>query len=251
MRNRPRTDLEWLTGHFEAVDATDAVGRMTRRRPPGEGAPPRFRFARTRLGCLWRFAADEPPEVVRGLARYAALEGPVSEPVDTRPAAPERLEPMRRVLEAVRPLETVTRGLVYRIDPGADGRARLEDLGEGVELVREKSDPRLDAWAEALGEPVEALRAGLPMAVSTYEGQVVSCCRCTHGDAGGFVQAGVDTLDHARGHGHAPRVVAAWALAIDGLGGWPLFATEWSNRSARAAAQKLGLRAFADQWVFG
>ena len=63
----PRTDLEWLQGHFEALFVSDHRARLVVRHWGGEGLAPRFVFGRTRLGCMWRFGAGEADEVVRTL----------------------------------------------------------------------------------------------------------------------------------------------------------------------------------------
>ena len=208
-------------------------------------------FGRTRLGCIWRFAADEPEAAVRALARYAALEAPVSRLGDGRPAAPERLEPMRRTLEAEASILRVWNGPVFRFDaerPG--GRDALESLAAGSFVVVDPSDARLGECAAALEMDVDVLRGQLPLAISSHDGRIVSVCRCVRGEAAGFVHARVETIASARGHGHGPRVSAAWALAVLGCGGSPLYATEWTNRASLSVAHKLALVAFAEGWSF-
>ena len=250
VRNRPQIDLEWLDGHFEALCLSNRQARWVVRRAAGEGPPPRFVFGRTRLGCLWRFGASESDEVVRTLARYAALEAPRAVSTTARPVQPERLEPMRRALEAEAPITRSWSGLAFRFERNAEDGDRSAAQAAGVIVVHQASDPRLDEWAEALGEPVAALRSALPLAVSIFDGRPVSVCRSARESAAGFVHAQVETATSARGRGHAPKVVAAWARAVVKAGGWPIYSTEWTNRSARGVAQKLGLVAFACEWGF-
>jgi predicted GNAT family acetyltransferase len=57
-------------------------------------------------------------------------------------------------------------------------------------------------------------------------------------------EAGVETAPGFRGHGHAARVVAAWALAVRDAGQIPLYSTSWQNTASQAVARKLGLRQF-------
>lgn len=252
-RRPPRTDLEWLAARLDALYAHDALGRLVARRPPvTEGRVPRFVFARTRLGCAWRFAADQPDDVVRALARLAALEAPVSLYPGERPAPPERLEPMRRVLEAAAPITGTWRGPAYRFDTTAEARRRLEAAAVGAVVVRATSDPTFEECVEAWAglAPADALREALPLAVSIHERRIVSLCRTARRVPGGCAHARIDTLASARGHGHAPRAVAAWALATSEAGCWPVYATAWTNRASISVARKLGLTVFCDGWSF-
>lgn len=246
----PRTDLDWLEGHFDALYALDDVGRMTARAAPDSGPPPRFHFARTRLGASWRFSAALPGELVRELARYAALEPGVVLDARHPPLAPDRLEPMRRALEAMTPIEATFSGPAFRLLADASARALVEAAAVDVETASAPGDPRLVRWADELGEPLAQLEAALPVAVSCFEGRAVSSCRVARGCADGFVEAGVATVEAARGRGHAPRCAAAWALAVEARGGAPLYSTQWSNRGSRRVAEKIGGVIFAEDWHF-
>ncbi len=246
---KPSTDLDWAESHLQALYRFDDRGRLVGRAAPGVGPPPRFHLVRTRLGVIWRFAADLPDAVVRELARYAALEPGCALDADAPPTPPDRLEPMRRVLEACAPLELVAGGPAFRL-PATLDRASLEELAAGSAVATGADDTRLAQWADDLGESVEALRAALPVAVSLFEGCVVSSCRVARGDPSGFTEAGVETRESARGRGHAACCVAAWALAVEGMGGHALYSTAWSNRASRRVAAKLGYEIYAEDWHF-
>lgn len=246
----PRTDLDWAESHLDALYEMDGRGRLVARAAPRRGPPPRFHLVRTRLGVIWRFAFDLRAEQVRALARYAALEPACALDDALPPPPPDRLEPMRRVLEAEAPLDVVAGGPAYRFADGPSAAAALESRAVGAEVAARPDDPRLDAWAEALGERAEALRAAVPVAVSTFEGRIVSSSRVARGDPKRWVEAGVETVASARGRGHAPRCVAAWALAVRAEGGQPLYSTAWSNRASRRVAAKLGLELYAEDWHF-
>jgi len=247
---KPRTDLDWAALHLEALFQSDDRGRLIGRRAPGAGPPPRFHFVRTRLGAIWRFAADLPEPVVRDLARYAALEPGCALDPARPPAPPDRIEPMRRVLEAHGPITATWNGPAYRLPEPDGGRVAIGRIADGAHVATEPDDPRLEDWARQLGEPVESIRAALPIAVSIFEGRVVSSCRVARGDAGRFAEAGVETLESARGRGHAVRCVAAWALAVEACGGHPLYSTQWSNRASRRVAEKLGAVICAEDFHF-
>jgi hypothetical protein len=64
----------------------------------------------------------------------------------------------------------------------------------------------------------------------------------------GAAEAGVETATRFRGREFAPRVTAAWALAVRVLGRTPLYSTDWSNAASLAVARKLGLEAYAADW---
>jgi len=248
----PQTDLDWAEAHLAALYQRDSNERLTGLAQPDRGAPPRVHLVRTRLGVIWRFAADLGAVAVRDVARYAALERGCALDATTPPPPPERLEPIRRVLEAHGPpVERVWSGPAYRLPDATAGRAAIVAAAQGAEVVTDADDPRLAAWAGALGEPLPSLRAALPIAVSLFEGRVVSACFVARGDASGFVEAGVETAPSARGHGHAPRCVAAWARAIEARGGHPLYSTAWTNRASRRVAMKLGLEIYAEDWHLG
>jgi len=247
----PRTELEWLSARLDALYVHDPLGRLVARRPPAADArAPRFVFARTRLGCAWRFAAGEPEQIVRALARYAALEAPVRLSPPERPAPPERLEPMRRALESAAPIVHTGCGPAYRFDTTDAGRRGLETAATGAVVVCSPADPMFEACAEAGAEmpPAGALSEALPLAVSLHAGRIVSLCRTARRLPGGCAHARVDTLAWARGRGHAPRAVAAWALATLEQGSWPVYASAWTNRAALAVARKLALLAFCEGW---
>jgi RimJ/RimL family protein N-acetyltransferase len=61
-------------------------------------------------------------------------------------------------------------------------------------------------------------------------------------------EAGVETARAFQGRGLAPRVTAAWALAVRASGRIPLYSTDWSNAASLAVARKLGLEAYAANW---
>ncbi len=85
------SDLERVKAHLERTWAHTPAGRLVT-----TTNAPRFVFARTRQGCIWRFREDLNGQTLRDLARLAGRELPSNE-------LPERLEPMRRVLGAEAP----------------------------------------------------------------------------------------------------------------------------------------------------
>ena len=78
-------------------------------------------------------------------------------------------------------------------------------------------------------------------------GYPVSICFCAR-KSGNAAEAGVDTTAASRGRALAPRVVAAWALAIRASGRIPLYSTFWHTTASLAVARKLGLVQYASDW---
>jgi hypothetical protein len=214
----------------EALFASDARGRLLHPNEPGCEAqpPPRFFLGRTRHGHLWRFGADVPDGTVRELARLAAAERgdwPLERP-------PERLEAMRARLAADAPIERVHHGPAFRFPEALAGDA-------GADAVLLTADR-----ADRLGDGFPALRAALadcqPCLAVLEGGRAVSACWLARRSARA-AEAGVGTLPGFRGRGLAARATAAWARAVRELGLLPLYSTEWSNRSSRGVAARLGL----------
>ncbi len=249
MFDPPRNDLEWANAHLVALYATDSNDRLIGRAAPSDGPAPCFHFVRTQLGAVWRFAADLPGDAIRELARYAALEPGVALDAAQPPPPPDRIEPMRRVIADRMQHDRAYPGPAFRF-PDALARTQWNAMAAGGEVATNPGDPRLARWAEQLGEPVDEVIATLPVAVSLHRDRVVSSCRVARGDPRGFVEAGLETTESARGHGHAPRCVVAWARAVESLGGCPLYSTAWSNRASRRVAAKLGLVLYAEDWHF-
>ena len=86
-----------------------------------------------------------------------------------------------------------------------------------------------------------------PIVGVVEDGQAVSVCFCAR-RSDVAAEAGVETAVEFRGRGLAPRVTAAWGLAIRASGRIPLYSTSWSNEASLAVARKLGLVAFASTW---
>ncbi len=86
--------LDFLAMHYEY----DANGRIVA--VCGGGDLPRFVFARSAEGCIWRFPADLPEQVVASVAKLAGREPglPQSWGWGEAPATPERLVMMARLL---------------------------------------------------------------------------------------------------------------------------------------------------------
>jgi hypothetical protein len=212
----------------EVLFEADARGHLLRANAPGAEPPPRFFLGRTRHGHLWRFASGVPERTAAELARLAGAERagwPLERP-------PERLAALRARLEADAPIERVYHGPAFRF-PERGG----EPDGEGAVLLTAER-------AALLGDELPELRASLaerqPCVAVLREGRAVAACWVAARSARG-AEAGVATLPGYRGRGLASLAAAAWARRVRRLGLHPLYSTEWSNRSSRGVAARLGL----------
>lgn len=95
--------------------------------------------------------------------------------------------------------------------------------------------------------PGEIAAGCAPVLAIIEDGYPVSVCFCAR-RSDSAAEAGVDTAQAFRGRGFAPRVTAAWALAIRATGRVPLYSTAWTNGASLAVARKLGLTAYASTW---
>src|ERR1051325_3107058 len=98
MRKLMLTDSELMSIHVRALFTHDAAGRLLSvNEPDGAAAPaPRLFLGRTRTGAVWRFRADLPKGLVRGLDLLCADEPPLNTELDE---SPRHAESYIRLLE--------------------------------------------------------------------------------------------------------------------------------------------------------
>ena len=79
-----------------------------------------------------------------------------------------------------------------------------------------------------------------PIAVALEDGVAMSIC---HSPAATdrAAEAGVFTVEAARGRGHAVDVVSSWARALRVAGRLPMYSTSWENGASLRVAGKLEL----------
>lgn len=154
-------------------------------------------------------------------------------------SAPPSVAAYRAALERHAPVSTEYRGPAF-IFP-----AELPDT------PRAEVDPKLAAcdlhypWVRAeWGDPIH------PVVVALEDGVAVSVCHSAR-FAERAAEAGVETLEAARGHGYAVEVVAAWAEAIHESGREPFYGTTWDNAASRRVAAKLRLIQYGEDFNLG
>ena len=226
------TDLELADLDFEALFTHDDRGRIVRvNEPDGEPAP-RFIFGRTRKGNVWRVRHDVLDHIAQRLENLAAAE-PVRDDLHSPPV---RFDAMHDALGVARP-STDEYELVYRFpDALPDSAAAIRITPENVSLLHRMVGDVADA--------LEGLDHGVIWTAMVADGAAVShCYSCRLTDRA--AEAGVETLEHYRGRGYAPAVVAAWARAVRETDRIPFYSTSWDNTASQAVARTLGLVQYA------
>jgi RimJ/RimL family protein N-acetyltransferase len=235
-----RSDLDWLEFQIPTLYVCNARGDLKFIREPGydesELDPaPRFFMGRSKEGNLWRFRHDLPEALRLELDALCRLEPTVT----NLEVEPTQAQQIRAVLEAHAPIKE-------------------EDRGPAFWLPESSSDPRdavlvTDANAQVLEKYFpwkltsrNSFRTG-PLAATVVDGDAVSICCCAR-LTDSAAEAGVDTVESERGHGHAVRAVAAWAATIRAKNLEPLYSTSWDNMASRAVARKLGAVQYGENW---
>ncbi|HYH13077.1 MAG TPA: GNAT family N-acetyltransferase [Thermomicrobiales bacterium] len=228
--------IDDLTAHelqVRGLYTHDVDGRIRLVNEPGGGIAPRFYFARTSSGNLWRVRHDLPDAMVRALERLAGQER-VSDDLD---APPDNMAAFIAVLQDGEFAPLVKRGPAYRFP------ATLPRHDEPIRITRSNSDllREMPAYRRDIDEAFEERE---PRFAIVEDGIAVSICntvRLTDRSA----EAGVDTLEGYRGRGYAPQVVAAWAHAVRAAGRIPFYSTSRDNFASQSVARKLGLIHYA------
>jgi hypothetical protein len=189
-------------------------------------------MCRTAAGNRWRIRADVPPAIRDELDALAESE-PVVTAFETDPPA---IDAYRAILERHAPVTAQYRGPAFIVP------ADLPETPRAVE------DPKLAVcdphypWVRAeWGDPIH------PVVVALEDGVAVSVCHSAR-FAAQAAEAGVETLEAARGRGYAVEVVAAWASAIRDSGRTPFYGTTWDNAASRRVAAKLDLELYGEDF---
>ena len=212
---------------LETLYLLDCDGRIrgTRELEPSPG--PVFSLIRGTASCAWAVRADVATDVADELAELAREEPPVSD---------FRVAPVHaaRYLSLLSGRVDAGPSFVF---PAAIAPPSSTVLIEDIELI----DHQFSGWMAS------EIPACAPIVGVVENGHAVSVCLCAR-RSDVAAEAGVETAVEFRGRGLAPRVTAAWALAIRAAGRIPLYSTSWSNEASLAVARKLGLVAFASTW---
>ena len=212
---------------LQTLFSLDDDGRITGTLEPDPSPGPRFSLIRGQQRCAWAVRADVPRDVADELNVLACEEPRVSDFRDD-PIHAERY--MLLVSGAV-------------------------DSGPAFSFPEETTEPCGTVFVERkdvldhhfAGWTSDEIPYRTPIIGLVEDGHVVSVCFCARRSEVA-AEAGVETAPDYRGRGFAPRVTAAWALAIQASGRVPLYSTSWSNHASLAVARKLGLVTYASTW---
>jgi RimJ/RimL family protein N-acetyltransferase len=235
-----RSDLDWLALQIPTLYVCNPRGDLKFIREPGydesELDPaPRFFMGRSKEGNLWRFHHDLPEAVRLELDALCRLEPTVTNlELETTQA-----KEIRAVLEAHAPITSEYRGPAFWL-PESPSKPRVATLvTEENAHVLERNFP----WKVTSRN---SFRTG-PLAATVVDGDAVSICCCAR-LTDSAAEAGVDTVESERGHGHAVRAIATWAAIIRARNLEPLYSTSWDNMASRAVARKLGAVQYGENW---
>src|SRR5208337_4671019 len=180
----------------------DEHGRIMSTREPEPAPGPLFTLIRGASSCAWSVRADVPGELAAQLGRLAGEEPPIQDP-QAAPLHADTYLSLVRGQVVSGPAYTFPEGIALPVDvTPVDNLHLLEHSFRG--------------WtaAEIPGRsPILAVMDG---------GYPVSACFCARSSETA-AEAGVETAAAFRGRGFAPRVTAAWAVAIRASGRIPLY----------------------------
>ena len=174
-------------------------------------------------------AADQAAE----LAALAQAE-PAVETFEDRPP---NVDAYRAVLARSTPIIREYRGPVFAFPDQLPDRSRAVLVtSEDRSSLEEHFDWALEEWDDIQ-----------PLTVATEDGVAVSIC---HSPASSerASEAGVFTIEAARGRGYAADVVTSWARVLRAAGHLPMYSTTWENTASRRVAEKLGLTMYGEDF---
>lgn len=220
--------------HLKTLFELNSEGRILATREPGANRGPLFSLIRGRGSCVWAVRVDVPEDIAGEIDEFARQEPPIS---DFR-SAPVHAERYVSVLSRA--------GGVAPKQSAGPAFAFPEAIMQPADVVVVEDEGLLQQ--NFRGWVAGEIAAGRSPVMGVFkESHPVSVCFCARSSEVA-AEAGVETADAFRGRGFAPRVTAAWALAIRASGRIPLYSTSWTNNASLAVARRLGLRIYASGW---
>ncbi len=220
----PTDPLELADLHFEALWGGPHA------RTEGE---PRFRLFRTIEGKRCRVGDGVDVAQASDLAALARAEGAVED----FEVQPPDLDGYREVLGRSSPITSEYRGPAFTFP------AELPDCPRAVVVTSEDQS----VLGEHFGWAIDEWDEIQPVVVAVEDGVAVSICH-SPASSNRVAEAGVETLEAARGRGYAVDVVAGWAKAMRAAERLPLYSTTWDNAASRRVAAKLGLVMYGEDF---
>lgn len=224
------TDHELLELQVEALFRHDGDGRITSTNEPEPAEAPRLFVSRSTDANLWRVRADVPADVVAQVDRLLERDALL---VDVGAVATVQLE-LVALLAGTAPMTSVIAGPSWYVPTGIPTPRRARALTADDLPALRPNFPYLSEHLEGLSPCAGAVEDGVVVAVCSSVRITPSAC-----------EAGLHTVEAARGRGRGPDAVAAWAAAVRATGRIPLYSTSWDNMASRRVAAKLGLVQYA------
>lgn len=224
------TGGELLQLQVQALFRHDAAGRIISTNEPEPAEAPRIFVGRSSRVDLWRVRADVPADVVAQVDRLLERDPPL---VDAGAVPTVQLE-LVALLAWTAPVTSVFAGPSWYVPAGIPTPRRARALTADDVPALHPNFPYLSQHFERLPPCAGTIEDGVVIAVCSSVRITASAC-----------EAGLHTIEAARGRGHGPDTVAAWAAAVRATGRIPLYSTSWENVASRRVAAKLGLVQYA------
>lgn len=236
----PSSDLDLIDLQVSTLFACDTDGRLRYIDEPGYAEAeldpaPRFWMGRTKAGNRWRFRYDLPDDLVCKLEQVCRTEPVAVDLADP----PVNAATIRAVLHAHAPIAEEWRGPAYWIPD-------YVPVPAGVALISEANASLLDAHFSWKRTARSGITNG-PVAAAVVDSCAVAICYCARLTTQA-AEAGVETVEGARGCGYASAAVAAWAAAARRRGLLPLYSTAWANKASQGVARKLKMVCYGEDW---
>ena len=235
-----RSALDWLELQFQTLYISDHLGRLQFIREPGYeeselDSAPRFLMGRSEQGNVWRFRQDLSADLTLELDALCRAEPVVANWHDEAWQATA----IRAALQRHAPIIDEWRGPAYRIPE------TVHTLSNAVVVTEANADvlERYFAWKLTSRNSFRSAT----LAATVVDGDAVSMCYCARLTARA-AEAGVETVEFARGRGYAVAAVNAWATAIRAGGLEPLYSTSWENTASQSVARKLEAVQYGEDW---
>jgi len=220
------TEADLVGQHMDALYTFGKTGRIDGGRGP---APPILHLTLAPLGHQLGIRWDVPDRLAAGIAD-AVRDEPVTGQLVKLPA---RLEALMELVS------TRTAGPSMYAGPAFLVPRVMKRVGR-IEWITNASKELLFTHFGDWGDLEEAQ----PIAAIVKRGRAVAICYSARTGRSG-AEAGVETAADFRGRGLAPRVVAAWAAAVQARGLVAMYSTSWENLASQAVARKLNMTQYA------
>ena len=233
MGGTPIDDAEILRIQVEALFRHDGVGRITTTNEPEPTEAPRLFVSRSTSTIVWRLRADVPADIAGEIDRILSQDRPLVDLDDTPTVQVELVA----LLARWSPVTAVFAGPSWYVPAGIVPPGRARPLSEEDLPALRPHFPYLSEHHHGLSPCTGVVADGVAVAVCSSVRITPTAC-----------EAGLHTVEAARGRGYGPDAVTAWTAAVRATGRLPLYSTSWDNAPSRRVAAKLSLIQYASSF---